>query len=267
MIDRPDTRTTVKLALGAALCWGLVGCGGGGGGGADTPSINAAPSAAAGEAVAPLPTPVAAIAPAAPASAPAPAPAPAPALSPPSTSPSAAPAPAPLPAAIPVAALAAASPTTASASAASDTSCGLNGAAGIEAEILQRVNALRASGAVCGTTGYAATGALAWNTTLLTAAKGHSLDMAQKNYFSHISQDGRSLGQRITAAGYNWSNVGENIAAGQTSVEQVMNSWIKSPGHCQNLMNPNFRDVAVACMRNDAADYRLYWTMNLGRSR
>ncbi len=150
---------------------------------------------------------------------------------------------------------------------ASDFSCGLNGAAGIEAEITQRMNAARAAGAVCGTTTYAAAAALVWNSTLLAAAKGHSADMAQKNYFSHTSQDGRTAGQRITTAGYNWSAYGENIAAGQTTLEQVMTGWINSPGHCQNLMNPNFRDVAVACVRNDAADYRLYWTMDLGSSR
>ena len=146
-------------------------------------------------------------------------------------------------------------------------SCGLNGAAGIQAEVLQRINTLRASGAICGTTGYAATGAVAWNAKLLQAASGHSADMAQKNYFAHNGLDGRTSAQRVTAAGYNWSIVAENIAAGQTSVERVMTGWAKSPGHCQNLMNPNFRDVAVACVRNDAADYRQYWTMAMGRSR
>ncbi len=102
---------------------------------------------------------------------------------------------------------------------------------------------------------------------LLTAATGHSADMAKNNYFSHTSLDGRTFDQRITAAGYRWSAVGENIAAGQTSVQSVMTSWINSPGHCQNLMNPTFRDIGVACVRNDAAKYRLYWTMDLGRSR
>lgn len=206
----------------------LVSLAGCGGGGSDSPGGGAVPSAAPGAGVAPLPTPVAAATP-------------------------------------PVAA--AAGQPAAGASAVGDFSCGLNGGAGIEAEVIQRVNALRASGAVCGTTAYAATGALAWNNTLLLAAKGHSAGMAQKNYFSHTGQDGRSAGQRVTAAGYTWSTYGENIAAGQGSVEQVMDGWIKSPGHCQNLMNPNFRDIAVACVRNDAADYRLYWTMNLGRSR
>ena len=148
-----------------------------------------------------------------------------------------------------------------------DFSCGLNGPPGIEAEVMQRINAIRATGAVCGARAFQPAIALVWNNTLLLAAKGHSTDMAQNNYFSHTSLDGRSASQRATAAGYNWTNFGENIAAGQQSVNEVMTGWANSPGHCQNLMNPEFRDVAVACVRNNAADYRTYWTMNLGRTR
>lgn len=147
-----------------------------------------------------------------------------------------------------------------------DASCGLNGSAGIQAEMLQRVNAFRAAGAVCGTVTYAPAAALVWNTPLLQAATGHSSDMATNNYFSHTSLDGRTLVQRVLATGYSYSALGENIAAGQSSVQSVVTGWINSPGHCQNLMNPTFRDIAVACVRNDAATYRLYWTMDLGRS-
>lgn len=145
-------------------------------------------------------------------------------------------------------------------------SCGLNGAAGIQAEVLQRVNALRAAGAVCGATTFAAAPPLNWNSLLLQAATGHSSDMAQKNYFSHNSLDGRTFAQRITAAGYRYTAAGENIAAGQTTVQSVITTWINSPGHCQNLMNATFRDIGVACVRNDAASYRFYWTLDLGRT-
>lgn len=146
-----------------------------------------------------------------------------------------------------------------------NASCGLNGSAGIEAEIVQRVNAFRAAGAVCGSTTYAPAAALNWNSKLLQAATGHSNDMATNNYFSHTSLDGRTFTQRVLAAGYSYSAAGENIAAGQTSVQDVMTAWINSPGHCQNMMNTTFQDIAVACVRNDASTYRLYWTMNLGR--
>ena len=150
--------------------------------------------------------------------------------------------------------------------AAVDVNCGLNGAAGIQSEVMQRVNALRAAGAVCGTTAYAATGPLAWNSLLLQAASGHSSDMAQNNYFSHTSLDGRTMVERVLATGYTYTNLGENIAAGQSTVESVITGWTTSPGHCQNLMNSAFRDIGVACVRSDTSNYRYYWTMVLGRS-
>lgn len=215
------------LSAMLALSFGLAACGGGNGG--DAPAVSAAAGAGVSDLVALLHVPVAASSTAVVTNT-TPAPAPAPVLT-------------------------------------SDHSCGLNGPAGIEAELLQRINALRRSGAVCGTTGFAATGPLVWNNLLLVAAKGHSKDMAQKNYFAHTSQDGRSPGQRVTSTGYNWTIVGENIAAEQSSVERVVSRWTNSPGHCQNLMNPSFRDVAVACVRSDTSTYRFYWTMNLGRSR
>lgn len=132
---------------------------------------------------------------------------------------------------------------------------------------MNRINQARASSRSCGSTVYKAVAPVAWNAKLFDAAAGHAKDMATNNYFSHQSQDGRTFSQRITAAGYNWSTVGENIAAGQTSVEQVMNGWLQSPGHCANIMNGNFTEVAVSCVRNDASTYKFYWAMELGRPR
>ena len=171
---------------------------------------------------------------------------------------------APLPNAAVVSSSASAPPSSAP-TASGDTSCGLNPPAGIQAEVLQRVNAFRASGAVCGGVAYPAAGALNWNTTLLQAAKGHATDMATNNYFSHTGQDGRSPDQRVLAAGYSYSHMGENIAAGQASVESAMASWIGSASHCQNMMTPDFKDIAVACVRNEASSYRIYWVMEMGR--
>ena len=43
-----------------------------------------------------------------------------------------------------------------------------------------------------------------------------------------------------------------------------MVGWIGSVSHCQNMMTPDFKDIAVACVRNDASAYRLYWVMEMG---
>ena len=134
---------------------------------------------------------------------------------------------------------------------------------------MARINQWRASGADCGSQGrYGPTTALAWNDVLAQAAAGHSQDMATHNFFSHTGSDGRTLAQRIDAAGYDWSSIGENIAAGQGSINTVVDGWIASPGHCANLLSPGLTQVGLACVRGTAANtYPTYWTMDLARPR
>jgi uncharacterized protein YkwD len=146
---------------------------------------------------------------------------------------------------------------------AADTTCAL---ANFEADALRLVNQYRAAGASCGARGsFAPAAALTWNARLATAAYGHSRDMADNNYFSHDSLDGRSMVDRINATGYTWSTIGENIAAGYNGVQSVVSGWMASDGHCANLMNPRFTELGMACARNDASTYRLYWTQEFGR--
>lgn len=144
--------------------------------------------------------------------------------------------------------------------------CGL---ADFSDAILQQVNARRATGASCGARGsYPSAVALQWNSVLTTAAAAHSSDMAANNYFAHDSQDGRTPGDRITAAGYPWATYGENIAAGYASVQAVVDGWFGSDGHCANLMNGNFREIGVACVPGSGSTrYSTYWTMELATAR
>jgi len=103
---------------------------------------------------------------------------------------------------------------------------------------------------------------LVWNNQLEIAAVGHAADMSKKGYFSHNSLDGRTSDQRMVAAGYGYNGfksfaVGENIAQGQMSIAEVMAGWFKSPGHCKNLMNPEFKEVGIA-------KYNDYWVQDFG---
>jgi uncharacterized protein YkwD len=141
--------------------------------------------------------------------------------------------------------------------------------ADFRAGVLARLNQVRASGANCGSEGvFPAAAAVVWNDRLTIAADGHSRDMAAKNYFSHTSADGRTLSARVDAAGYLWSGLGENIAAGYPGIASVMDGWIGSPGHCANLMNAGFSEVGVACVPGTAGStYSTYWTMDLGKPR
>ena len=136
-------------------------------------------------------------------------------------------------------------------------------------DMLARVNQYRAAGASCGVHGaFAAAPALAWNLALSQSADAHSRDMVANNFFSHTGSSGSSAGQRISAAGYNWSGYGENIAAGQAGINEVVDGWMASDGHCANIMNAAFADIGVACVPGTASTtYRSYWTMDLGKSR
>lgn len=133
--------------------------------------------------------------------------------------------------------------------------------------LLQQINAARAAARSCGGTAMPAVAPLAWNDALFSAAARHSIDMAVNNYFSHTGLDGRSASQRIAAEGYAWSWVGENIAAGQTSVSTVMSGWLASAGHCANIMRAEYQHVGVSCVQRSGTTYGRYWTMTLARPR
>lgn len=91
------------------------------------------------------------------------------------------------------------------------------------------------------------------------AALGHSTDMATRNFFSHTAPppNASNPGMRITAAGYSWRSYGENIAAGQTTAQQVMNDWMGSSGHRANILNANFVHMGLGTATGNG---RKYWT-------
>jgi uncharacterized protein YkwD/uncharacterized cupredoxin-like copper-binding protein len=136
-----------------------------------------------------------------------------------------------------------------------------------EDQVVALINERRAAGATCGATPHPPVGPLTMNDSLRTAARNHSLDMATQNYFSHTSLDGRTFDQRIRNAGYTGSfPLGENIAAGASTPQAVVDGWMGSPGHCANIMNGAFRATGVGYAFNPGATYRHYWTQTFGGS-
>jgi uncharacterized protein YkwD len=129
-------------------------------------------------------------------------------------------------------------------------------------EMLSLVNDTRAAARDCGSTNYAAVQPLAWHCLLESAAQTHSSAMATNDFFDHTGLDNSSPGDRITAAGYAWRTYGENIAAGYGDAQAAMAGWISSPGHCANLMNPNFTQMGAASATNAGSTYGIYWTQN-----
>ena len=134
-------------------------------------------------------------------------------------------------------------------------------------EMLTQVNDARALARTCGTVNYPATTALSWHCTLEAAAYQHSRDMGDHNFFSHTGSDGLSVGDRVTNAGYTWSAVGENIAAGYPAVDTVMTAWLGSPGHCANIMRASYTEFGAASYAVVGSDYPIYWTQVFARPR
>ena len=143
------------------------------------------------------------------------------------------------------------------------------GIANLGRDIVKLLNEVRAKGASCGTRGiYAPAGQVAWNAQLEEAAAGHSQDMVDNNLFSHVGSGGQTLAVRVDATGYQWTILGENIAAGYDTAASTVAAWMASDGHCANMMNEQFQDIALACIPGTAStNYRNYWTLNFGRAR
>lgn len=120
-------------------------------------------------------------------------------------------------------------------------------------QMLDLINKARTEGCTCDNQVMPPVPKLTYNFLLEKAAIVHSEDMAKNKFMGHTGSDGSDPGTRIALAGYKIRAAGENVAAGHTSVQEVMNGWLKSPGHCKNIMNSNYKEVGVAMVNN-------YWT-------
>ena len=137
----------------------------------------------------------------------------------------------------------------------------------VQQRMLTLVNAARAQARDCGPTRHAAAPAVQWSFTLELAARGHANDMAAQDYFSHTARDGSTPAQRVARAGYAYRLTGENIAGGQRTPEDAVAGWLRSPGHCANLMHPGYREMAVAYAVNTQAKLGVYWVQQFGTPR
>jgi uncharacterized protein YkwD len=133
------------------------------------------------------------------------------------------------------------------------TTAPLPGNSSYEAQVVTLVNQQRAA---------AGCPALTVDSRLTAAARGHSQDMAQRNYFDHNTPEGVTPWTRITNAGYHFSTAAENIAEGQPTPAAVMDAWMNSAGHRANILNCALRNIGVGLAYN--AKHTPYWTQDFG---
>jgi len=129
-------------------------------------------------------------------------------------------------------------------------------------QVLALVNDARSKPRRCGSKSYPAAPPLTKSAILDQAALKHAQDMAAKNFFEHEGSDGSLPSQRVAKAGYEWGSVAENIAAGATTPEQVVNGWLDSPGHCTNIMGPMYTQMGIAYAVNPQSDGGIYWAQD-----
>ncbi len=105
---------------------------------------------------------------------------------------------------------------------------------------------------------------LAWEQRLASSAQAQASDLAQRDLLSHVDAQQRSFGVRLRSTGYAAAGAGENLAAGQTDFDDTLQAWLASPTHCANLMQPDFRDVGLACVQRLGSRYERFWVAHLG---
>jgi uncharacterized protein YkwD len=95
---------------------------------------------------------------------------------------------------------------------------------------------------------------------LVVSAEGHSTDMAERDYFAHTTPEGLTFRDRILSAGYANPGTAENIARGQSDAQQVMDSWMASDAHRENILDCDFSRLGVGLDENG-----MYWTQDFGK--
>ncbi|MCB0914416.1 MAG: fibronectin type III domain-containing protein [Actinobacteria bacterium] len=146
----------------------------------------------------------------------------------------------------------------------------------LEEQLLVITNEVRAQGRWCGGTWYPAAAPVRYDARLANAARAHSTDAGVRNFYDtpdpHTNPDGLTPGDRVTAAGFSWTTVGENMHAWWSTPEGAMygavingvkyNGWLDSPAHCANIMNPAFTFLGNGYANVPGSTYTHYWTQN-----
>jgi uncharacterized protein YkwD len=142
----------------------------------------------------------------------------------------------------------------------------------VKAQYLNAVNQARSVGRTCGELGYfTAAAPLAWSDALYKASYEHIEDLITTNTFSHSGSGtasdwtaqvqelgrGSSVEDRAKNNGYSSDVVDENAGYGSNSLVVMMNSWLKSDGHCAGIMWSNAESLGMS-------QVGLYWSMELG---
>jgi uncharacterized protein YkwD len=110
-------------------------------------------------------------------------------------------------------------------------------------------------------------GTLSTQGQLTTAARNHSADMACNSFFSHTGSDGLLPWDRVSALGYSYSAIAENIFAGSSNAQTAFDAWMNSLGHRDNMLNPTYTEIGIGYRYWADSPYDAYTTAVFARPR
>jgi uncharacterized protein YkwD len=104
------------------------------------------------------------------------------------------------------------------------------------------------------------------NPILFATARAHSANMAKQGKLQHVL-DNKGVEERLDDAKYYWLSVGENIATGRkdSSVEEVMEGWMESKGHRDNILKKKFTEIGIGIAADGKGNF--YYTQVFGREK
>lgn len=105
---------------------------------------------------------------------------------------------------------------------------------------------------------------LALNAVLEQQAADYACELIDFDFFDHVNPvTGSTLVDRAEAAGYDYLVIGENLAAGQRSPQEVVDAWMNSEGHRANILDPRYTEIGIAVRLGGS--YGIYWVQEFGR--
>lgn len=122
-----------------------------------------------------------------------------------------------------------------------------------EQEILELINELRAEVHECAGVSYGPSPPLEMNAAAQCAARLHSWDMTERNYFAHDTPpEGTKFWDRMAATSFSGHSAWAENLAGATTPSGAVNGWLNSPGHCRNMLCGHYVEAGVGRMSGGA---------------
>jgi uncharacterized protein YkwD len=91
---------------------------------------------------------------------------------------------------------------------------------------------------------------LSYSDNLQKIAQKRAIDMRDKKYFGHFDPNGNSWKSFFDNSDYNYTYAGENLAKGYINEQELLDDWMNSPSHKENILYSNFEESGVYVLKD-----------------